>query len=103
MDPGGTDESACRVVLPDCGFRWVRVRGRALLGSDGRPARVVGAAFDTTDARESQDRVVGILETMPSAFLALDLNRQVTYANAEATALTGRDREELVGMNIRDV
>lgn len=85
-----------RVLSPE-GLRWVAARGRALAGPDGRAARVVGAAYDTTDARETDARVARVLEAMPSAFYQLDPQWRFAYLNNEAVRLLNADRDQLLG------
>jgi PAS domain S-box-containing protein len=85
-----------RVVLPDGTTRWVSARGRVLHGA-GRPARMLGAAYDTTERRRSETRIGEVLESMPTAFFSLDTDWRFTYVNAEAERVLGRTREELLG------
>ena len=84
-------------VLGSEGLRWVAARGRALAGPDGRAARVVGAAYDTTDARDTDARVARVLEAMPSAFYQLDPQWRFSYLNNEAVRLLNADRDQLLG------
>ncbi|WP_182524148.1 SpoIIE family protein phosphatase [Nocardioides dongkuii] len=89
-----------RVVLPTGGIQWVGARGRALPGPDGTAVRFVGAAYDTTAARDGEIRVVRVLESMPSAFYQLDHDWRFSYVNAEAERLLGSAREDLLGGDI---
>ncbi|MBB5135728.1 PAS domain-containing protein/anti-sigma regulatory factor (Ser/Thr protein kinase) [Thermocatellispora tengchongensis] len=78
-----------RVCRPDGTFRWARECGHVALGEDGRPARVAGALWDTTEipcGREPMDRA---LLRMRDGFLVLDADLRVTFANAEAERLLG--------------
>lgn len=83
--------------------RWVRARGRALGDDDGRAVRLLGAGFDTTDAREEQSRVARVLESIPTAFLQLDSTWRFSYVNAEAERLLGSPRQVLLGNSIWDL
>jgi len=89
-----------RVLLPSGGTRWVGARGRALPGADGTAVRLLGAAFDTTSAQESESRVARVLEAMPTAFFQLDPEWRFGYVNAEAERLLGASREDLLGGDI---
>jgi PAS domain-containing protein len=93
----GAYEAEFRVVLPSGDTRWVQGRGRALADARGRPARLLGAALDTTRLREGDARVSRVLETMRSAFFALDRSWRFTYVNAEAERVLRRTRDELLG------
>jgi len=44
----------CRVVLPDGTRRWIVLRGRVFQDSHGKPARMMGAATDITDRKQSE-------------------------------------------------
>jgi PAS domain S-box-containing protein len=84
-------------VLPDGGLRWVAARGRALGDASGRAVRLLGAAYDTTAVREGDARLSRVLESMSAAFLSLDHEWRITYANAEAERVLGRARQDLLG------
>ncbi|TNM69445.1 GAF domain-containing protein [Streptomyces sp. NP160] len=97
IDTCGEYEAEYRVVRPGGEVRWVQARGRTLRDQEGRAARVVGAAFDTTDVHEGEARVGRVLESMSAAFYSLDAAFRFTYVNAEAERLLGRPRGELLG------
>ncbi len=103
VDTCGTYEAEFRVVLPSGDTRWVQGRGRALSDARGRAVRLLGAALDTTRLREGDARVSRVLETMRSAFFALDRSWRFTYVNAEAERVLGRTRDELVGGVVWDL
>ena len=88
-----------RIVRPD-GERWIEARGRVLPGSDGRPARLLGVAYDATELREARDQLVRLLETMTDAFFSLDTEWRFTFLNSEAEKLLGRSREELLDKSV---
>ena len=99
----GEYESEYRVLLPDGSERWIEARGRALTDRPGGEAvRLVGAAHDTTAAREGGARIGRVLESMSSAFFQLDHDWRFTYINAEAERLLGTHRSCLVGESIWD-
>jgi PAS domain S-box-containing protein len=88
-----------RIVRPE-GVRWIEARGRVLPGTDGKPSRVLGVAYDTTELREARDRLVRLLETMTDAFFSVDREWRFTFLNAEAEKLLGRPRDELLASGI---
>jgi GAF domain-containing protein len=92
-----------RIVRPDGALRWIVARGQALAGPDGKAARLLGAAFDTTAVQEGEARVARVLETMPTAFFQLDRDWRFTYANAEAERLLGGIGMPIVGGLIWDL
>jgi PAS domain S-box-containing protein len=97
IDTCGEYAAEYRLLLPDSTQRWVAARGRALAGADGTAVRLLGAAYDTTDAHDVEARVGRVLETMSAAFYSLDRQWRFTYVNAEAERLLGRGRDELLG------
>ncbi|PWW22104.1 serine phosphatase RsbU (regulator of sigma subunit) [Geodermatophilus normandii] len=96
----GTYDAEFRVVLPSGETRWVQGRGRALADDRGTAVRLLGAGIDTTRLREGDARVSRVLETMRSAFFALDREWRFTYVNAEAERVLHRTRDELLGGGI---
>ena len=96
----GEYDAEYRVVLPDGRQRWVAARGRVMAGPDGRPERMLGAAYDTTVARDAEARVARVLESMSTAFFLLDAGWRFAYVNARAELLLDRSRQELLGGDI---
>jgi PAS domain S-box-containing protein len=95
----GFDEEY-RLVLPDGSTRWLSGRGRVLRDPDGRPARMLGATYDTTARRRSDARITDVLESMPTAFFSLGTDWRFTYVNAQAERVLGRPREALLGGDV---
>ncbi|MBE2320090.1 SpoIIE family protein phosphatase [Solirubrobacter sp. CPCC 204708] len=102
VDRLGDYEADYRVVHEDGTVRWVAARGR-VIGNDGTPVRMLGAAYDTTAVHSAAERLGRVLETMSTAFLTLDLNWTFTYLNGAAERIFGRSRGELVGRCVWDV
>ncbi|MXG90026.1 SpoIIE family protein phosphatase [Nocardioides flavescens] len=100
IDTIGLYAAEYRVVLPDGTIRWIAARGRALAGPDGRAARVLGAAYDTTAVQDGEARVARVLEAMPTAFFHLDPAWRFTYVNERGRELLGPVRGELIGANV---
>ncbi|WP_200948241.1 SpoIIE family protein phosphatase [Nocardioides sp. Soil774] len=99
----GDFEVEYRMVLPGGALRWIEARGRALADRPGgRAVRIVGAAHDTTTAREGDARIGRVLESMSSAFFQLDDEWRFTYVNSEAERLLGQVRARLFGQSIWD-
>jgi PAS domain S-box-containing protein len=61
---------------------------------------LLGAAYDTTAARQADARVARVLEAMTNAFFLLDRQWRFSYVNGHAEQLLGRTRAELLGGNI---
>jgi PAS domain S-box-containing protein len=89
-----------RIVLPGGTTRWVTVSGRVLAGPAGRAVRMLGAAHDTTAARDADGRVARVLESMPAAIFLVDCEWRFVYVNAMAERLLGGPRQELIGTDL---
>jgi diguanylate cyclase (GGDEF)-like protein/PAS domain S-box-containing protein len=50
--------------------------------------------------RESNDRVIQLLETMGDGFISLDRDWNMTYVNRQAEHILRRGRQELIGRNL---
>ncbi|WP_245794300.1 SpoIIE family protein phosphatase [Geodermatophilus nigrescens] len=100
IDTCGEYEAEYRVVLPGGATRWVQARGKTLCDPLGTATRLLGAAYDTTDTRDSQLRTTRVLEAMPSGFLSLDREWRFTMLNAAAEHLLGHPRGSLIGRTI---
>ena len=100
---GVTDfEAEYRVVLPAGATRWVRARGRTLGDADGRPVRLLGAAYDTTEEQSGETRVARLLEAMPTALLSVDREWRFTYVNSAAERLLDVPRSDLLSRSLWD-
>jgi PAS domain S-box-containing protein len=51
--------------------------------------------------KESERKLIGVLESMPDAFVSFDTNLRYTYVNANAERLQAMRREELLGKDVR--
>jgi serine phosphatase RsbU (regulator of sigma subunit)/PAS domain-containing protein len=100
LESCGEYDAEYRIVLPPGETRWVQARGRVVADDDGRAARFLGAAFDTTRQHGEEARVARVLESMNAAFFALDRDWRFDYVNAEAERLLVRPRDELLGGSI---
>lgn len=97
MKTQSTYEVDYRLCLPDAPVRWLRTRGRPMLGSDGRLATLSGTVVDVTESKqmeavvEDQQRSlahlarVGMVGELSGA-LAHELNQPLTaiLSNAQA-------------------
>jgi PAS domain S-box-containing protein len=94
---------------PDGQVRWMRLHSRPRRLPDGRTLWD-GVQIDVTERkraeealRQSEQRLLGVLESMPEAFVSFDANLRYTYVNANAERLQSARREELLGRNARTV
>ncbi|WP_113811054.1 SpoIIE family protein phosphatase [Blastococcus sp. TBT05-19] len=97
IEQNGVLDVEYRVQLPSGETRWVQGRGRVVVDDEGRPLRMIGAAYDTTPQRDGDARVARVLEAMKAAFFSLDRQWRFSYVNAEAERVLGTSREDLLG------
>jgi len=91
-----------RVLRPDGTVGWVEARGRVIDGDDGRPARMVGRLWETTETRAAMDSVGRALQHMSDGFLAVDSDGRIMYVNERAQKLLGPS-DDLVGRALWDL
>ena len=83
-------EAEFRIVRPDGEVRWMRSIGRAIVGSDGKPARVVGLRYDITE-RKAEDVRRQLLADATQAFAAAQPDVQAVSAAVEQHVARARE------------
>lgn len=89
---------------PDGSWRWILVHGRVRRDDQGRPHTMLGLGIDITatkqveaETRRRETFIGGVLGSITDAFLAVDTDWRVTFANDEILRRHGMKREEYVG------
>jgi two-component system, chemotaxis family, CheB/CheR fusion protein len=96
----GSHEAELRIVRPDGAVRWLRDRGKALLGPDGRTAALTGAVMDVTELRRAEEaraQLGAIFESSEDAMATKALDGTVTAWNAASERIFGFTAAEVVG------
>ena len=114
MNPetGGSYEAEYRVLLRDGGVRWASATGQVFFHGEGngrRAARFIGTLSDITKRKEaeealriSEEEFRLVLENSNDAIFWADAETGfLTRCNRKAEEMTGRSREELIGMHQR--
>jgi len=70
---GGTLEAEWRVVWPDGTVHWQSAKGRVYRDSEGKPLRMLGVNFDTTDRKLAQEALRASEERLRLALEAGEL------------------------------
>ncbi|MFI6445896.1 SpoIIE family protein phosphatase [Kitasatospora sp. NPDC050543] len=91
-----------RIRRPDSTVGWVEVRGRTVVGEDGRPAHMMGRLWETTEAQASMESAGRALRHMSDGFIAVDADWRILYLNLRAEDLLGSSGE-LVGRTLWDI
>ena len=94
---GAEYEAEYRIVLPDGQVRWMAGRGHVEFNGDGQPARMRGASLDITKRKRAEEQFRLLVESAPNAMIMVDTEGRITLVNAQAEAVFGYAREELLG------
>jgi len=98
----GPYQAEYRVRWPDGTTRWVNVRGQVEADADGNPYRMLGTAWDTTQARTTSDGLRSALRYMSDGFLSVGRDWRVIFANVEAERLLS-SQHDLTGRLLWDL
>ena len=93
-------EAELRIVRPDGAVRWLRNRGRVVLGSDGHAAALTGALMDVTELRRAEEahaQLGAIFESSEDAMSLRAPDGTVLAWNAAAERMYGFTAAEVVG------
>ena len=100
----------CEIRFEDGTSEHILGHATPLRDEAGTPAGSVTAFVDISERkraeealRVSEQRLVGILEAMPDAFVSFDADLRYTYVNANAERLQAACREALLGKDVRAV
>jgi len=102
MSARGAYQAEYRVCWPDGSTRWVQVRGQVEADADGNPFRMLGTAWDTTQARTTSDGLRSALRYMTDGFLSVGTDWRVIFANVEAERLL-TSQHDLTGRLLWDL
>lgn len=86
-----------RVVLPGGGTRWIAAGGRVERDGQGRAKLLRGVSLDVTERRLAEDRFRRVIEAAPNAMVMIDAAGRIALVNAQAEAVFGYHRDELLG------
>jgi PAS domain S-box-containing protein len=100
----GKAEVVYRVRWPDGKLRWARTHAETKFDANGLPERVVGITLDITayiaakqELSHSRQFLLAITDNMTEGMMATDVSGVITFANAAAGRLLGRNPAALIG------
>ena len=100
---------AYRVILPDGGIRWLEGKGTMFRSAAGHLI-ALGITHDVTARREAEERrhvaeqkALDILESIGTAFVAVERDWRLSYVNAAAESLFATRRRHLLGSSLWDM
>ncbi|MGP3955837.1 SpoIIE family protein phosphatase [Nonomuraea sp. 3N208] len=68
---------------------WMHSRGRLILDDDGEPVRMIGTIWDASENHLAQESAARALQYMSDAFLMVDGEWRILFANLDAERLLG--------------
>lgn len=68
-----------------------------------QPSRLIGSALDITETKEAEEQITQILENITDAFVHLDRERCIAYANRSFNTLTGLNWATVLGQSLWEV
>ncbi|NQV13825.1 PAS domain S-box protein [bacterium] len=99
-----------RILHKSGAVRWVEDRKASHFSSDGSFAGIDGVVYDITHRRIAEDALLvseekyrTIVENVDEGLFEVDLKGHFTYVNRALCEMIGYDREELIGMDNRDI
>ena len=93
-----------RFLHRDGTYRWIYDEQKVVRDSDGSPGEIVGSWLDITEKKKSetdQMRLATAVEQAAESIAITDINEDIQYVNPAFTLMTGYDRKEALGKNIR--
>ena len=105
LEPGSSGQCELRIIHKDGSIRWVRAASRVAESSGFLdPHCLFGSCEDITERKlaedklkESQRRLLQIIEFLPDAILVLDKEGKVLAWNLAMEVMTGVKAEEMIG------
>jgi PAS domain S-box-containing protein len=110
MSLGERTDDEYRVVRPDGSTRWIHDRAFPVMDGEGKVSRIVGISEDVTERKraerelkKSEERYRDLFENANEIICTLDLDGNLTSVNRAGERVTGYAREEILGMNFRQI
>ncbi|WP_455356447.1 SpoIIE family protein phosphatase [Streptomyces sp. SYSU K217416] len=88
-------EAEYRVRRPDGSYAWNRARGSVACDENGRPIRMAGVVWDSSESRSARDALARALRMMSDGFILLDAEGRILFANLEAERTLGATEQQL--------
>ena len=98
-----------RLLWQDGTVRWLITRSQTFFegeGSERHPVRTIGAVFDVTESKQTEEalRLTRFtVDSVADAVYWIDPQAQIVDVNEAACRMLGYTREELTGMNLKGI
>jgi PAS domain S-box-containing protein len=96
-------EGLFRMKHRDGTWRWIHARGKARIGSMGKPEEFAGSHSDITSYQVVIDLNNEILRMLPVLVFLKDKNRAFEYVNKKVEEYLNRSPEEIIGKTHEEV
>ncbi|MEV7870778.1 SpoIIE family protein phosphatase [Streptomyces sp. NPDC088124] len=96
-------EAAYRVRRLDGTYGWSRARGMPTYDDQGRPLRMVGVRWESSESPSARDALSRALRQMSDGFLAVDPEWRIIFTNLETEQVLGFSQEQLFGRVLWDL
>lgn len=107
---GGRIELEFRILRGDGAVRHIRALAQVINDEDGKPVKVIGTQWDTTDDRaleaelfEEKERLRITLHSIGDAVITTDAEMKITFMNPIAEALSGWSLAQAERKDLSDV
>ncbi|MCF8197389.1 MAG: PAS-domain containing protein [Sulfuritalea sp.] len=91
---------AYRIVRPDGKVRYLEVHNHLVRDESGWVLRLIGADFDVTERRETEERLLlteKVFDNSPVAIMISDSDNRIISVNRSFTRITGYSEREVLG------
>jgi diguanylate cyclase (GGDEF)-like protein/PAS domain S-box-containing protein len=89
-----------RIVRPDGGIRHLEVHNHIVRDTSGRALRLIGADFDVTERKRTEERLrltEQVFDNSPVAIVITDSANRIISVNASFVRITGYSEDEALG------
>ncbi|MCF8178662.1 MAG: PAS-domain containing protein [Sulfuritalea sp.] len=91
---------AYRIVRPDGRIRYLEVHNHLVRDESGWALRLIGADFDVTERKETEERLLlteKVFDNSPVAIMISDSENRIISVNRSFTRITGYSESEVLG------
>ena len=100
LQDGSNYEMEYRVKQPNGTLRWLAARGTIQINGSKKPSLMRGVSIDITRRRQAEERFRLVVEAAPNAMIMINPQGTIALVNAQAEAIFGYPRGEMVGRPI---
>ena len=92
-----------RYIRKDGGIIWCNVSMSAVYGANGKPTHVIAVVQDITARKQAEALLEQTFEQAAVGIVRTDLERSIISINRKFCEMTGYTKEELLGVNLRQL